>query len=159
MDEHNIRHALGMIKKAYVLNKDNLAFGLWEGELSVIDQYDVVDVDVDDSPSNSLMIEGLPTGLEKIYDWLFTNLEAAAMQMFGFVATRTAANLDMPLSRSSRPKGSTAVCPELQINKLLDLGIEAEAAARRFCLPLDQFSIDAHGFESGDREGDVGLTC
>lgn len=37
---------------------------------------------------------------------------------------------------------STPDCPELRINKLVDIGIEAYTAAEHFCLPLDQFSID-----------------
>ncbi|KUJ12482.1 kinase-like protein [Mollisia scopiformis] len=39
-------------------------------------------------------------------------------------------------------EASTKECPELRVNKLVQLGLDKDLLADHFCLPLDQFEID-----------------
>ncbi|KAI1828346.1 kinase-like domain-containing protein [Xylaria intraflava] len=131
-----------------------------EGELSVIGQYDVVDM-ADYSLGNSLLIEGPPTGLEKIYDYepgghhplhlgdtlhgryrVLHKLGSGGYSNVWLCCDTNSSEPRYVAVKIIMAEGSTLACPELRVNKLLGLGIKAEAVARHFCLPLDQFSID-----------------
>ncbi|KAI1187796.1 kinase-like domain-containing protein [Nemania serpens] len=123
--------------------------------------YDLIDLTKYDLPGNGLILEGSPTGLEKLYDYEpggHHPLHLGAIlhdryRVIHKLGSRGYANVWLCCdNNSSKPRyvavkiimaeGSTPACPELRVNKLIDMGIAAEDAARHFCLPLNQFSIN-----------------
>ncbi|TRX87971.1 hypothetical protein FHL15_011144 [Xylaria flabelliformis] len=130
-------------------------------ELGAVDQCDDVDMDVYDLPGNDLVCEGPPTGLEKIYDYELGGHHPLHLgdtlhdryRVIHKLGSGGYANVWLCCDTTTdRPRyvavkiivaeASTPECPELRVSRLINIGIDPEAVARHFCLPLDQFSID-----------------
>ncbi|KAI1074009.1 kinase-like domain-containing protein [Whalleya microplaca] len=113
-----------------------------------------------DLPGNGLIIEGPPFGLEEIYDLEpgghhpvhLGDILHDRYQVIHKLGSPGYANVWLCRDANSSEVRYVAVkiflaehsfsdCPELRVNKLIDMGIDAETAAEHFCLPLDQFSI------------------
>ncbi|KAI1145794.1 kinase-like domain-containing protein [Nemania diffusa] len=113
-----------------------------------------------DLPGNGLIVEGPLTALEKIYDYEpgghhplhLGDILHGRYKVIHKLGSGGSANVWLCCdAKSSEPRYvalkiimaecSTSACPELRVNKPIEMGIEVEAVARHFCLPLDQFSI------------------
>ncbi|KAI0545803.1 kinase-like domain-containing protein [Xylaria curta] len=132
-----------------------------QDELGAVDEYDDADMDVYDLPGNGLICEGPPTGLEKIYDYepggyhpvhlgdtlhdryrVIHKLGSGGYSNVWLCCDDSGGKPRYVAVKIIMAEASTLECPELRVSRLIDIGIDAEAAARHFCLPLDQFSID-----------------
>ncbi|KAI1123109.1 kinase-like domain-containing protein [Nemania abortiva] len=115
---------------------------------------------MDDLPSNGLVIGGPPTGLEKIYDYesgghhplhlggtlhgwykVIHKLGSGGYANVWFCRETNSSEPRYVALKIIMTGGSNPTCPELRVNRLVEMGIGEEAAARHFCLPLDHFSI------------------
>lgn len=129
-------------------------------ELSVFD-YEIADLTEYDLPGNGLVLEGPSTGLEKLYDYeagghhplhlgdilhdryrVIHKLGSGGYANVWLCRDNNSSETRYVAVKIIMAEGSTPACPELRVNKLVDMGIAAEDAARHFCLPLDQFSIN-----------------
>ena len=110
---------------------------------------------------NGLMAEGPPTALEKIYDYEpgghhpvhLGDLLNQRYKVIHKLGNGGYANVwlcsdvmsDMPRYVAVKiimAEASTKDCPELRLNKLIELGFDRDSLAEHFCLPLDKFEID-----------------
>ncbi|KAI0973383.1 kinase-like domain-containing protein [Xylaria arbuscula] len=128
--------------------------------LSASDTFYIFRYKATDIPGNGLITEGPPDGLESVYDYEpgghhpvhLDDVLHNRYKVIHKLGSGGYANVwlcrDTSISETRYvaikillASGSTSECPELRINKLIDMGVAAEAAAEHFCLPLDQFSI------------------
>ena len=110
---------------------------------------------------NGLRIQGPPSALEKIYDYEpgghhpvhLGDLLHQQYRVIHKLGSGGYSNVWLCSDTSSiapryvavkiiMAEGSTKECPELQVNKLLELFADKGALAGLFCLPLDQFDIN-----------------
>ncbi|KAI1307108.1 kinase-like domain-containing protein [Xylaria venustula] len=117
------------------------------------------DKDVRESPRD-LIITVPPTDTESIYDYEpgghhpvhLGDILHNRYKVIHKLGTGGSANVWLCRDTSSSKTRYVAIkiimaefsasdCPELRINRLIAMGVAAEAAAEHFCLPLDQFSI------------------
>jgi serine/threonine-protein kinase SRPK3 len=110
---------------------------------------------------NGLMIEGNPAALEKIYDYESgghrpVHLGDLLNQRYkvvhklgsgGYANVWLCSDVVSDLPRYVAVKiimadESTNDCPELRVDKLIELGFDRDSFSEYFCLPLDKFEID-----------------
>lgn len=134
-----------------------------EDEAAYFDKLEFVTDGIYETSEDDLMIQGPPQGLEKIYDYepgghhpLHLGEELNdRYKIIHKLGSGGYANVwlccdekrsgDAPRYVAVKiimAEGSTQDCPELRVNKLVEIGILADTAAEHFCLPLDQFDIE-----------------
>ncbi|CAM6004001.1 unnamed protein product [Sphagnum balticum] len=116
---------------------------------------------IEDLKDNGLMVEGPPRGLEKIYDYeagghhpvRLSDILHERYKVIHKLGSGGYANVwlcrdvttDSPRYLAVKiimAEGSNKDCPELRVNRLIELGLDIDSVAEHFCLPLDQFEID-----------------
>ncbi|CAI6311333.1 unnamed protein product [Periconia digitata] len=130
------------------------------------EEYPLASEDGDSPPGDGLMLQGPPTGLEKIYDYEpnghhplhlgdilnkrykilhklgsggYANVWLCCDETYDSRASSGPRYLAVKVIMAAASKSS---CSELRVNKLIAMGIAEDVAAELFCIPLDQFSID-----------------
>ncbi|KAM7186781.1 Protein kinase-like domain containing protein [Rhypophila sp. PSN 637] len=136
-----------------------------ESERSAYDQgYDNYDAYSEAEAGNGLIIEGPPTGLEKIFDYepgghhpvhlgdvLHRRYKVIhKLGSGGFANVWLCHDISPQASHSDKyvalkiimAEGSTEECPELRVSQLAELAPESTISTGVWCLPLDRFDIE-----------------
>ncbi|KAL2068500.1 hypothetical protein VTL71DRAFT_14837 [Oculimacula yallundae] len=116
---------------------------------------------LEDVRDNGLMAVGLPKGLEKIYDYesgghhpvhlgdlldghykVIHKLGSGGYANVWLCSDDTSISPRYLAVKIIMAEGSTTDCPELHVNKLVELGLGSGTLSEHFCLPLHTFDID-----------------
>ncbi|TVY89779.1 Serine/threonine-protein kinase, partial [Lachnellula willkommii] len=93
---------------------------------------------------NSLVVDGRPTALEKVYDYELGGHHPVHLGDLLNKRYECDDTSDVPQISAVKiimAEESTYDCPELRVNKLKALGLDEGPLAENFCLPLDKFDI------------------